>query len=125
MDKKACKAHMKITYFQLKLFNFFMLQQIVNVLFAIIKDLNTMQILAIILSADFFPKFKYLQIMRKLYSNLLSFALLLLNRVPGIILLFAKEITCVKRIILESYRQCAKDLLMICTKYISNEMNFY
>ena len=67
---------MKITYFQLKLLNFFMLQQIVNVLFAIINDLNTMQILAIILSTDFFPRFKYLQIMRKLYSNLLSFPLL-------------------------------------------------
>jgi hypothetical protein len=50
--------------------------------------------------------FKYLQIIRKSYSNYLSFPLLFLEQVTFLSLI--REITPVKNIILESNRECAK-----------------
>jgi hypothetical protein len=45
----------------------------------------------------FFTSFKYLQIMRKLFSNLLSYPLILLTK-PGTILTVRSEITCIKKV---------------------------
>ena len=70
----------------------------------------------------FFSRFKYLQLIRKLYSNLLFFPLLLLDQVPFKMLPAIREITCIKYIILESNRKCAKGLIFkfyfvhCCTK---------
>jgi hypothetical protein len=50
--------------------------------------------------------FKYLQIIRKSYSNYLSFPLLFLEQVTFLSLI--REITPIKNIILESNRECAK-----------------
>ena len=60
----------------------------------------------------FFSRFKYLQLIRKLYSNLLFFPLLLLDQVPFKMLPAIREITCIKYIILESNRKCAKGLIL-------------
>jgi hypothetical protein len=107
---------MKITYFQLKLFNFFYVATNCECSICYNQGLKYYTNPCYNIIRWFFSKVQISTNYEKIILKFVVLCLTLAEPVPGIILLFAKEITCVKRIILESYRQCAKDLLMICTK---------
>ena len=70
--------------------------------------------------------FSKVQISANYEKSMLKFVVLCITLAEqGIILLFATEITCVKRIILESNRQCTKDLSMISTNINFEWDEFY